>query len=121
MTDVSKKDNTMNWTPVCSINDIPPNAGVCALVDGKQIAIFKVDNAVFALDNFDPFSGANVLSRGIVGSLEDELVVASPIYKQHFVLATGRCIEDEKESIAAYSVKLDGDTVMIAAAAQAAA
>lgn len=121
MTEDSKKDETMNWTAVCSTNDIPPNAGVCALVDGKQIAIFKVDNAVFALDNHDPFSGANVLSRGIVGSLEGELVVASPIYKQHFALATGRCLEDENESIAAYSVKLDGDTVLIATAAQAAA
>ena len=62
MTD-TEKDKSMNWTAVCSIDDIPPNAGVCALVDGKQIAIFKVDNSVFALDNFDPFSGANVLSR----------------------------------------------------------
>ena len=111
----------MNWTAVCSINDIPPNAGVCALVDGKQIAIFKVDNSVFALDNYDPFSKAYVLSRGIVGSLDGELVVASPIYKQHFVLESGRCLEDENESINAYAVKLDGDTVMLCAAAQAAA
>ncbi len=116
-----EKDKNMNWTAVCSIKDIPPNAGVCALVDGKQIALFKVDNSIFALDNFDPFSGANVLSRGIVGSLDGELVVASPIYKQHFALATGRCLEDESRSIAAYSAKLDGDTVMLCTAAQVAA
>ncbi|WP_372809963.1 nitrite reductase small subunit NirD [Litorivivens sp.] len=120
MTD-TKKDETMNWTAVCSIDDIPPNAGVCALVDGKQIALFKVDNSIFALDNFDPFSGATVLSRGIVGSLDGELVVASPIYKQHFALATGRCLEDDTHSISAYSVKLDGDTVMLCGAAQVAA
>ena len=120
MTD-TEKDKSMNWTAVCSIDDIPPNAGVCALVDGKQIAIFKVDNSVFALDNFDPFSGANVLSRGIVGSLNGELVVASPIYKQHFALETGRCLEDESQSITAHNVKLDGDTVMLCAAAQVAA
>ena len=80
-----------------------------------------MDNSVFALDNFDPFSGANVLSRGIVGSLNGELVVASPIYKQHFALETGRCLEDESQSITAYNVKLDGDTVMLCAAAQVAA
>ncbi|WP_372783221.1 nitrite reductase small subunit NirD [Litorivivens sp.] len=111
----------MNWTAVCSITDLPPNAGVCALVDGKQIAIFNVNNSVYALDNRDPFSGANVLSRGIIGSLGDELVVASPIYKQHFSLASGRCLEDESQSVNAYSAKLDGDTIMVCAAAQAAA
>lgn len=111
----------MSWTAVCSVADIPPHAGVAALLNGKQIAIFKVDGTVFAVDNHDPFSGANVLSRGIVGSINDELVVASPIYKQHFVLTTGRCIEDETQSIQAYSVKLDGDSVMLGIADQAAA
>lgn len=111
----------MNWTAVCSIDDIMPDAGVCALVDGKQIAVFNVAGAIYALDNRDPFSGANVLSRGIVGNLQGELVVASPIYKQHFSLTTGRCLEDDKQSINAYSAKLDGTTVLICAAAQAAA
>lgn len=111
----------MSWTAVCSLADIPPNAGVAALLNGKQVAIFNVAGEVFAVDNHDPFSGANVLSRGIVGSIENELVVASPIYKQHFALATGRCIEDESQSINAYSTRLEGDTVMLGLADQAAA
>ncbi len=111
----------MSWTAVCSIADIPPQAGVAALLHGKQIAIFKIGTQVFAVDNYDPFSGANVLSRGITGSLGDELVVASPIYKQHFSLADGRCIEDETQSINAYSVRLEGDTVLVGIADQAAA
>ena len=111
----------MSWTVICSVADIPPNAGVAALLNGKQIAIFKIDAQVFALDNYDPFSGANVLSRGIIGSIGDELVVASPIYKQHFALANGRCIEDETQSISAYSVRLEGDSVLVGIADQAAA
>ncbi|MFT5032541.1 MAG: nitrite reductase (NADH) small subunit [Bacteroidia bacterium] len=111
----------MSWTAVCSVADIPPNAGVAALLHGKQIALFKIDAQVFALDNYDPFSGANVLSRGIIGSIGDELVIASPIYKQHFALANGRCIEDETQSISAYSVRLEGDTVMVGITDQAAA
>ena len=79
---------------VCRLDDIVPDTGVCALVAGEQVAIFRVDDEVFAIGNRDPFSGANVLSRGIVGDLNGELVVASPVYKQHFSLRTGRCIED---------------------------
>src|SRR4051812_2182075 len=68
---------------VCRLEDIVPNCGVCALVDGEQVAIFRLDDdRVFAIGNGDPFSGANVLSRGLVGDLKGELVVASPIYKQ---------------------------------------
>ena len=80
---------------VCELEDILDGAGVCALVDDEQIAIFRVGESLFALENLDPFSGANVLARGIVGDVKGEAVVASPVYKQHFNLASGRCVEDE--------------------------
>ena len=71
-----------------------PDSGVCVDLEGRQIAVFRVDEWVYAIGNHDPASGANVLSRGIVGDIGGELVVASPIYKQHFSLATGRCLEE---------------------------
>ena len=99
---------------VCRLEDILPNGGVCALVEGQQVAIFRLDDdRVFALGNRDPFSGANVLSRGIVGDLKGELVVASPVYKQHFSLLTGRCIEDETVTVPVYGVTVRGAEVLI--------
>jgi NAD(P)H-dependent nitrite reductase small subunit len=80
---------------VCALDDILDGAGACALVDGEQLALFRIGEEVFALENHDPWSGANVLARGIVGDLQGQLVVASPVYKQHFNLRTGRCLEDE--------------------------
>ncbi|HEV2429913.1 MAG TPA: nitrite reductase small subunit NirD, partial [Burkholderiales bacterium] len=77
---------------ICRVEDIVPDTGVCALVGGEQVAVFRVEDQVYAVGNHDPFSGANVLSRGIVGDLKGELVVASPVYKQHFSLVTGRCL-----------------------------
>jgi len=91
--------------------------GVGALVDDQQIALFYLpeqDN-VFALSNYDPFSKANVISRGIIGSLGDELVVASPVYKQHFSLTTGRCLEDESVSLISYPVKVENGQVLVQA------
>ena len=103
-----------DWIPVCRLDDIVPNTGVAALVGGRQVAVFRVaDDSVHAIENHDPFSRANVLSRGIVGDLKGELVVASPVYKQHFSLVTGRCIEDEAVSVPVYGASIQGDYVMI--------
>ena len=99
---------------VCRLEDIVPNCGVCALVGEEQVAIFRLDDdRIFALGNRDPFSGACVLSRGIVGDLNGELVVASPVYKQHFSLLTGRCIEDASVRVPVYTARVDGADVVV--------
>lgn len=106
------------WHPVCELEDILPNAGVCALVDGRQIAIFRVAYEVFAIDNADPASDANVLSRGIVGDLKGELVVASPLYKHHYSLRTGRCLEDAEMSVGVYPAHIADGRVWVSAQPQ---
>src|SRR5258706_14646 len=99
---------------VCPLEDIVPNAGVAALVDGEQIAVFRMDdNSVHAVGNRDPFSRANVLSRGIVGDLKGQLVVASPVYKQHFNLVTGRCVEDTAARIPVYAARVEEGWVVV--------
>lgn len=98
-----------SWTAICAVGDILPQAGVCALVAGRQIAVFRAGEALYALDNIDPASEASVLSRGIVGDVQGEIVVASPLYKHHFSLQTGRCLEDPAESVNVYPVRaMDG-------------
>ena len=104
-----------NWTKVCPLADITPDTGVCALVEGKQVAVFRFGDGetVYAISNYDPFGNANVLSRGIVGSLGERPVVASPLHKQHFNLQTGQCLEDEDVQVKTYQVLLDGDRVRV--------
>ena len=108
-----------DWTAVCELDDIVPDTGVCALVKGTQVAVFHLageeDAVVYAIDNYDPHSQAAVLSRGIVGSLGERIVVASPIYKQHFDLRTGECLETPELSVSAYRVKVAGGKVWVAA------
>jgi nitrite reductase (NADH) small subunit len=95
------KDTNMEqdrWCIACKLSDLVAGSGVCALVGGRQVAIFYLPQeapTLYALDNFDPIGGANVLSRGIVGDVRGELVVASPLYKEHFSLTTGRCLEKD--------------------------
>lgn len=105
----------LNWVDVCAADELVANLGVRALIGSEQIAIFKVQDKLYALNAMDPFSNAAVLSRGIVGDLKGNLVVASPIYKQHFILGTGVCLEDESVSVPVYSVKEHNGRVFVAA------
>ena len=92
------------------------NSGVCALVDGIQVAVFYLPQEqpqVFAIANWDPVGEANVLSRGIVGDMDGELVVASPLYKQHFSLNSGRCLEDDTISVPVYHARLEENAAVI--------
>ena len=109
---------TDRWTAICALDDIVPNTGVCALLQGEHVAVFHVNDGeqrVFAIHNFDPNSQASVLSRGLVGSIGERIVVASPIYKQHFDLQTGECLEAPEHSVATYPARIDGGKVWVGA------
>lgn len=93
------------WETVCDAIDLLPNLGVRALVAGKQVALFRVQGLVYAIEAIDPLSQAAVLARGIVGDLGDRIVVASPLYKQHFDLVTGQCLEDERVRVLTFAAR----------------
>lgn len=103
------------WIDVCHIDDLQPDSGVCARVLGKQIAIFYLSKpqALYAIGNFDPFSEANVLSRGMIGDLAGKPMLASPMYKQHFDLETGVCFENAKVRVPVYPSRISSNRVEI--------
>lgn len=105
----------LDWVEICHLDDITPNTGVGALINEQQIALFRVggEKRVYALSNQDPFSKAFVMSRGIIGDLQGERVVASPIYKQHFSLATGRCLEDKDQKLLVFPSQIKNGRVYI--------
>ena len=96
------------WQDVCDAGRLTPNRGVAALFGDRQVAVFRVDgiDEVLAIDNVDPFSGAAVLSRGIIGSAGDAITVASPVYKQRFDLRTGACLDDPAVQLATYPARV---------------
>ena len=117
----------VSWRALCSRRDLVANSGVVAWLDGEQVALFHLPETetgeqVFAVANKDPKSGANVIGRGILGQLKGQhvvkgdLVIASPLYKQHFRLADGSCLEYPEQHLQVWPVRLNGDAVEIAAA-----
>ena len=104
----------LRWVDVCPAARLLPERGVAALVDGAQVAIFLThDGALYGLDNLDPFSGAAVLSRGIVGDRAGAPTVASPVFKQAFDLRDGRCLDDPDVSVATRPVRIADGTVQV--------
>jgi nitrite reductase (NADH) small subunit len=109
------------WTPVCPLADIIPDSGVAALVGRRQIAVIRRraaggSESVHALSNYDPFSEAFVISRGIVGDAGGVAFIASPIYKQRFRLDDGRCLDDASVALPTYPVRIVDGVVQVQAA-----
>ncbi|MCZ2815963.1 nitrite reductase small subunit NirD [Modestobacter sp. VKM Ac-2984] len=111
------------WTTVCRYDQLQPERGVAALVDGQQIAVFRLfDGTLHAVGHRDPVSGAHVIARGLVGTRGDAPTVASPMYKQVFDLRTGVCLDapdDPALRLPVHPVRLRDDWVEIGAGAVA--
>jgi nitrite reductase (NADH) small subunit len=109
----------LTWVEVCRVDDITPDTGVAALVRGVQVAIVRVgagqggDAQIFAVGNYDPFSRAFVIARGIVGDRSGVPKIASPIFKQNFDLRTGQCLDDASVRLPAYPVRVRDGRIAI--------
>ena len=104
------------WLQVCKRSDLVADSGVCALVGGRQIALFFLPEQapqLYAIDNWDPIANAGVIGRGIVAEIDGELTVASPLYKQHYRLNDGQCLEEEGIKLDTFPIAFEGDDVLI--------
>tara|TARA_R110002167_G_C12398815_1_gene626684 strand:- start:240 stop:587 length:348 start_codon:yes stop_codon:yes gene_type:complete len=106
-----------NWVTVCSDTDLVSNSGVCALLNNQQIALFQIkvgnDIQIFAVSNWDPIGKANVLYRGLLGSVENAKVIISPLYKQRYCLDSGQCLDDDTIKLLVYPVRIEQNQVQL--------
>lgn len=105
----------LTWHPACRVDDIPEDGGACALIDGRQIAIFNFARRGewYATDNQCPHRQQMALSRGMIGSQGDEPKVACPFHKKTFSLQTGQCLNDDGYQIATFPVRVTDGLVYI--------
>jgi nitrite reductase (NADH) small subunit len=107
-------NESFGWITVCALEDLLLCIGARALLGDRQIALFRIaDSTVYAIGAYDPCSDAAVLSRGIVGDIKGEPVVASPIYKHHYSLKTGRCLEKPSLGVPVYRVRVQDGQVQV--------
>ena len=108
------------WIDVCPLTDIPKNSGVCADLNGKQVAVFHLNSTklgnsseIKAVANYDPFGRANVLSRGLISETDDKYFIASPLLKQQFCLTTGQCEQEQDISIEVFDARINDGLVQL--------
>jgi nitrite reductase (NADH) small subunit len=105
------------WVSVCRLDQLRVDVGAAALVEGVQVALFRLDQQeVRAVGNLDPYGRANIMSRGIVGSRGDAVFVASPMFKQPFDLRTGQCLDDPTVSVPIFQVRVVDAVVQVQSA-----
>jgi nitrite reductase (NADH) small subunit len=105
----------LRWETVCRYERLEPERGVAALLAQVQVAVFRLhDGTVHAVGNIDPFTGAAVLSRGIVGDRAGQPTVASPLHKQVFSLLDGRCLDKPEVAVPTYQVRLHNGWIQVA-------
>jgi NAD(P)H-dependent nitrite reductase small subunit len=112
-------DVDTTWVAVVAVGSVPAERGVAALVGGEPVALFRIDDEVLAIDHVEPFTGAPVLARGLVGSVgsggDDDIVyVASPLHKQRFDLRTGACLDDPAVRVRRWPVDVRAGVVYVA-------
>ncbi len=87
-------DLGVTWHEVCRLKALAPERGAAAVVAAVDVALFRLeDDRVFAVQQVDPCSGANVVSRCAVGRRGDVPTIASPMYRQVYDLRTGGCLD----------------------------
>lgn len=110
------------WVAVAPVDRVPTERGVAALVGGEPVALFRIGDEVLAIDHVEPFTGAPVLARGLVGSAgndeeangADIVYVASPLHKQRFDLRTGACLDDPAVRVRRWPVAVRAGVVYVA-------
>ena len=102
-----------DFVKVCAVEDLIPDSGLAALVGDTQVALFYMDDEVYAVSNQDPLTKAFVMSRGFCGDLHGELMCASPLMKEHYNLRTGECMDKEGVSLPVYEAKIEDGSVFV--------
>lgn len=119
---------------ICSVDALTVERGAAALLpDGTQIGVFLLeDGSVHAIQQLDPYSGTQILSRGLVGSHlvpgEGEEAgtivptIASPMYKQAWNLSTGEVLDSgggEKKPISVFDAEIRDGKVYVSSSPRA--
>jgi nitrite reductase (NADH) small subunit len=102
------------WERACSVDELEPSWGEALLVRMRQIAIFLIGpDEIYAVDNRDPATNANVISRGIVGSKGDRPTVASPLLKHVYDLGTGECFAQPELALKTFRTRVVGGFIEV--------
>lgn len=96
------------FLPAGPLTQIPVGRGLTVHVGGREIALLREGDKVYALDNKCPHKGA-ALSFGWVENGK----VACPMHGWEFSCQTGDCTDRPGVAVKHYEVKIEGGSVWV--------
>jgi NAD(P)H-dependent nitrite reductase small subunit len=90
------------------INDFTPGAGRMVDVHGRHVAIFRLGNDLYAIDNLCLHRGGPLCD----GEVSDE-VVTCPWHGWSYQIKTGMMVQDPRVGVDCHEVRVDGDQVLV--------
>ena len=97
------------FVKVANLSDLGPGSSMTIEANGKAVALFNVDGAVYALDNTCLHRGGPLGE----GFLEGD-VVTCPWHMWEYNVRTGEKVGDASLKVASYPVEVEGNDIKVA-------
>jgi len=94
---------------VAEKKDLPAHSAKAVEVNGKQIALFNVDDKYYAIDDTCTHAGGTLSDGNVIGT-----VVTCPWHGATFDITNGEVLSDPApEGVKSYTVHLEGEDIKI--------
>ena len=102
--------NVLNWTDAAPVEEVPTDDVIGMIVDGRDVALYSVDGAIYATDNICTHGHAR-LCEGFLDGHEIEC----PLHQGKFDVRDGqpKCAP-VTEAIRSYPVRIEAGRVFLA-------
>ncbi|MEW6322300.1 MAG: Rieske 2Fe-2S domain-containing protein [Acidobacteriota bacterium] len=96
------------FVPVGSLADFPAGAGRMVVVEGRHVAVFRLDDGLHAIDNLCLHRGGPLCDGPLEGG-----IVTCPWHGWSYDVRTGTLVQDGSVGVSRHEVCIDGDAVRI--------
>ena len=96
------------FVTVGRVDDFLPGQGRKVVVSGRHIALFRLDDQFFALDNMCLHRGGPLCDGAI-----DRGVVTCPWHGWSYEISTGTMVQDPRVGVSKHEVRLTGDEISV--------
>jgi NAD(P)H-dependent nitrite reductase small subunit len=97
---------------VGKIDEIPAGTAIVVQAGRRTIAVFRVGDDFFAVNNTCPHKGASLCDGEII---VEEKIVRCPWHHWNWQLEDGKLQSDGRQGLRTYQVAVDGDEVIVRA------
>lgn len=93
---------------VARCDEVPEERGLVVSVRGRYVAVFRVGDSFFAMDNSCQHAGASLGDGDLIGAC-----IHCPWHGWRYDVTTGVCLTDPRRRLPTYPVKIEGDEVFL--------